>query len=321
MQRPNGIIGDVARTRRSRRAIPIAVAWVVASAAIVIVGRAPRVEACASCGCGDPTLTASGAELPYANRLRVTIDERYGSLSLGQGDDRERVQFLRSTLAVSWSPTRWLTLDAKLPWLTSFIGYGSAPYALVNGLGDLELAGRVVLFRERDFAAHHLLSGSLGLKLPTGYAVRDATGALVSDDDQPGSGSWDPFAGISYAWLSGDLLSLFASTGVRYTTSGWHGYHRGMSVGASAMLQVQPKPWGAVQLGVDGVWLAADRFGDGRVAPDTGGTALYAAIGLLGRVRSDLLLRMLVDVPAVLVLDGHQTVGSQVSLSLSYDFR
>jgi hypothetical protein len=42
-------------------------------------------------------LTASGAELPYANRLRVTIDERYGSLSLGQGDDRERVQFLCST--------------------------------------------------------------------------------------------------------------------------------------------------------------------------------------------------------------------------------
>jgi len=26
-------------------------------------------------------------------------------------------------------------------------------------------------------------------------------------------------------------------------------------------------------------------------------------------------------VPAVLVLDGHQTVGPQVSLSLSYDFR
>jgi hypothetical protein len=87
------------------------------------------------------------------------------------------------------------------------------------------------------------------------------------------------------------------------------------------MLQVQPKPWGAVQVGVDGVWLAADGFGDGRVAPDTGGTALYAAIGLLGRVRTDLLRRALVDVPAVLVLDGQQTVGAQVSLSLSYDFR
>src|SRR5258708_34747745 len=91
------------------------------AACAAIVGGAERVEACASCGCGDPTLTASGVELPYRNRLRVTVDERYGSLSLGEGDDRERVQFLRSTVAVSWSPVNWITLDAKLPWLTSFL--------------------------------------------------------------------------------------------------------------------------------------------------------------------------------------------------------
>jgi hypothetical protein len=288
---------------------------------MVAITSAKRAEACASCGCGDPTLTASGVELPYQNRLRLTVDERYGSLSLGEGDDRERVRFLRSTLALSWSPTKWLTLDAKQPWLTSFIGYGAAPYALVNGLGDLELAGRVVLFRERAFAPHHLVSGSLGLELPTGYAVHDSTGALVSDDDQPGSGSWDPFAGISYAWLGGDMLSMFVSTSYRYTTAGWHGYRRGMSVGASAMLQVQPRPWGAIQVGLDGTWQAADRFGDGSVAPDTGGTAIYAAIGLLGRIQPDLLIRGLVDVPAVVALNGHQTIGPQVSLSLSYDFR
>jgi hypothetical protein len=291
------------------------------SVAFVVVGSAKLVAACASCGCGDPTITSSGVERPYKNRLRLTVDERYGSLSLGEGADRERVQFLRSTLAVSWSPTKWLTVDAKLPWLTSFIGYGTAPYALVNGLGDLELAGRAVLFRERGFAPHHLLSASLGLKLPTGYAVHDSTGALVSDDDQPGSGSWDPFAGITYAWHSGDLLSVFASTSYRYTTGGWHGYRRGMSIGASAMLQVQPKPWGAVQVGFDGAWQAADRFSDGGVARDTGGTAVYAAIGLVGRIHSDLLIRALVDVPAVLALNGHQTVGPQVGVSVSYDIR
>jgi hypothetical protein len=290
-------------------------------ACVAIVGGAARVEACASCGCGDPTLTASGVELPYKNRLRVTVDERYGSLSLGEGDDLERVQFLRSTLAVSWSATKWLTFDAKLPWLTSFIGYGTAPYALVNGLGDLELAGRFVLFRERGFAPHHLLSASAGLKMPTGYAAHDSDGALVSDDDQPGSGSWDPFGGVTYAWLSGDLLSVFASTGYRYTTGGWHGYRRGMSVGASAMLQVQPRPWGAVQVGIDGGWQAADRFGDGSTAPDTGGTVVYAAIGLLGRVAPDWLARAVVDVPAVVALNGHQTVGPQVAVSMTYDLR
>jgi hypothetical protein len=288
---------------------------------VAMVGGARRVEACASCSCGDPTLTASGVELPYENRLRVTVDERYGSLSLGEGDDLERVQFVRSTLSATWSATSWLTFDVKLPWLTSFIGYGTAPYTLVNGLGDLELAGRFVLFRERGFAPHHLLSASAGLKMPTGYAVHDSDGALVSDDDQPGSGSWDPFAGVTYAWLSGDLLSFFASTGYRYTTPGWHGYHRGMSVGASALLQVQPKPWGAMQVGVDGGWQAADRFGDGSIAQDTGGTVVYAAIGLLGRVTTDWLVRAIIDVPAVVALYGHQSVGPQVGLSVTYDFR
>ncbi|HWE28013.1 MAG TPA: hypothetical protein VHB97_08435 [Polyangia bacterium] len=121
-----------------------------------------------------------------------------------------RIAVARRGLSASWSATNWLTFDVKLPWLTSFIGYGTAPYARINGLGDLELAGRFVLFRERGFAPHHLLSG---------------------------------------AWLS-----FFASTGYRYTTPGWHAYHRGMSVGASALLQAQPKPWGAVQVGLDGGW-------------------------------------------------------------------
>ena len=60
---------------------------------------ARRARACASCSCGDETLTATGVERPYRNRVRLVAEERYGSLSVGDAQTGEHTEFLRSTLA------------------------------------------------------------------------------------------------------------------------------------------------------------------------------------------------------------------------------
>jgi hypothetical protein len=307
--------------RRLPPTAPFLVAAVAAVTAIGAIGATPRAWACSSCGCGDATLTATGVERPYRNRVRVVVDERYGSFSQGDGLIGEHVEFLRTSLGLSWSPHKRITLFMTLPWLTSWVQPVGQPRTFISGLGDLELALRGVVFQERRFAPHHVLWATGGLKMPTGYRVYDAQGFPVSDDDQPGSGSWDPVAGLTYGWFSERLLSLFSSTSGRWTTPGWHGYTRGASVSQSTALQIQPLSWGAVQAGVDWVWEAADRLSNGARVPNTGGFIGYVMLGAMANPWRDLLLRAVVDVPVAPVLNGQQSFGPQVMLQVAYDFQ
>jgi hypothetical protein len=299
---------------------PWYIACCLGGVVIAVAGARPA-AACSSCGCGDATLTATGVERPYRNRVRLVVDEHYGSFAQGDGLAGEHVDFLRSSLALSWSPHKRVTLAATLPWITSWVQPSAGRRTLVNGLGDLELAARTVVFSERSFAPHHVLWAMGGLKLPTGYRVYDAAGYPVSDDDQPGSGSWDPFTGLTYGWFSERALSVFSSTSGRLTTRGWHGYTRGASVNSSTALQVQPLNWGALQGGVDWVWQAADKLGNGARVPNTGGFVGYVMIGALANPWRDLLLRAVVDVPVVTALNGQQSLGPQAMLQVAYDFQ
>jgi len=296
-----------------------AYAFVIVAAAVGSA-IARRADACASCGCGDTTLTATGVERPYRNRVRLGWEERYGSLSMGQDVARQEVQFMRSSLAASWSPHKRLTIAALLPWVTSWITRPSAPRATVNGLGDLELSARAVAFQEKSFAPHHVLWLAAGLKFPTGNRVQDAAGFPVPDDDQPGSGSWDPYGAVTYAWFSGEVTSFFASTTLRWTTAGWHGYRRGSSVGGSAVFQLQPWAWGAFQLGADLLWAQSDTLGNGHAMPNTGGTTGYLAVAFVSNPWRDLLIRVVLDAPLLMALNGTQTVGPQLAAQISYDF-
>jgi hypothetical protein len=288
--------------------------------AVAVMAAARPARACSSCGCGDATLTATGVERPYRNRVRVVLDERYGGFSQGDEVTGERVDFLRSQLAVAWSPHPRITLLASLPWLTSWVQPAQQKRTFVSGLGDFELGMRGVVFQERGFAPHHVLWLAGGLKMPTGYRAYDAQGFPVPDDDQPGSGSWDPFGGVTYGWFSERMLSFFSSATGRWTTHGWHGYTRGAGVAGSTALQIQPRPWGAIQLGVDWAWQNWDSYGNGARVPNTGGFVGYAALGVMANPWRDLLLRAVVDAPVVTATNGRQSVGPQVMLQIAYDF-
>jgi hypothetical protein len=284
------------------------------------LGAASPARACATCGCGDSTLTATGVEKPYKNRIRVALEERMGSFSQGEPGVGQHSWFLRSALTGSWSPQERVTLGALLPWVSAWLDEGSKPQQTVNGLGDLELSGRVLVFRERRFAPHHLLWGLAGLKAPTGYRVYDESGHPFPDDDQPGSGSWDPFFAATYAWF-GEPLALFASTSYRVTTPNERGYRRGSQLGWSAFVQFQPWSWGAFGAGLEGHYTQADTLLNGNAVPNTGGTVLNLAPAVMAMPLTDLLLRLVVDVPIVHVLNGVQTMGTQVTLQIAYDIR
>ncbi len=277
-----------------------------------------RAWACASCGCGDPTLTGFGIERPYRNRLRVGLETRHGSLATQVGELRQSAFFLRNTFLASWSPHDRVTLGMRLPWLTSWIEQ-EGRRSLVNGLSDLELNVRALVYRDRRIMPRHLLSLLGGVKTPTGPRLGDGNGGYFPADEQPGSGSWDPYFGATYAGSDG-MVSWLAAASYRVTTPGWRGYERGDELTFSAAVQVQPRSHWAFALGVDGNWAAADVLPSGVLAPSTGGAALYLAPALLVQA-SAWLVRLVVDVPMATALRGVQTPGTQVALSLAWDIR
>jgi hypothetical protein len=292
---------------------------IVAATLLCVVVPRPS-WGCATCNCGDSTLTTTGVEQPYKNRVRLSVEEWYGDHRSGSGDALEHTYTLRSSLAAIWSPIDRLTFGAFLPWVTTWLRHESTTDT-INGLGDLALSARVLVARDRKFAAHHLFWLNAGLKTPTGPRLRDDSAYPYSDDDQPGSGSWDPFGGATYAWFSGAMWSAYASVSYRYTTSGPRGYRRGSGLGWTASTQLQPWTRVALSLGFDGSWIQPDELQNGHAAPNTGGVLVALAPGVLVAPRTDVVLRLIIDVPVVQELYGQQQVGVQTTLTLNWDVR
>jgi hypothetical protein len=292
---------------------------VLAAAALTMHGGDAR--ACAVCNCGDPTLTAVGVEQPYRNRVRAGLEMRYGSHDQGDGANGESLELLRSALFAAWTPHPRISVGLVVPWMTTWLTPSVGRTEVINGLGDMELSGRVLVARDKTFGAHHLFWTTAGLKMPTAPRLKDDQGFPYADDDQPGSGSWDPFFGVTYAWYSGALWSAYGSASYRLTTDGWHGYRRGMQVGWNAAVQAQPWTWGAFQLFLDGNWQAQDRLGSGGLMPNTGGTVLRLGPAFVVSPRVDLMLRLAATVPALQSFIGQQHDGPQVLLSLVWDIR
>ena len=236
------------------------------------------------CDCGDPTITAVGVEKPKKNRVRLALDERFGEHTMGTGIAQSQSWTLRSSLLVSYSPLDRLTLAASVPLVSEWVSMPAMPAAgrqNITGLGDAELSARGVVWRNRRYSPSHLVSLVGGMKFPTAPRITDGAGYPYAEDDQPGSGSFDPFAGVAYGWF-GDKFATFASASYRLTTDGRHGYRRGMSVGGSAGVQYQPHAKVAVGLAADVRWAAADTMPNVDAmqvpmradVPDTGGAML-----------------------------------------------
>lgn len=289
--------------------------------ALVAVGGSPRPSrACASCGCGDPTLTAMGIEKPFRNRVRLSLEQR-----LGGHQDRslhERTLVSRTTLSASWSPAAWLTLAGALPMIAaerSQLGPPPEPRRTarrVIGLGDLDLYARGLLFRDRRFAPRHVVGVLAGLKFPTGPRVRDSSGYPATDDFQPGSGSWDPILGANYGYFG--ELGVFVSFSYRHSTIGRNEYRRGSLLGISAF--VQRSVHRAISLGA-GLELSHTRPDElrGAALPETGGTVLALVPQALFALRTDWLLRAALQLPGGQFWNGAQTEYPTGILSLVID--
>lgn len=278
----------------------------------------PRAEACATCGCGDPTLTAMGSEKAFRNRVRVSLDGRRRSDDIGQaGVDQIRLRENRLDGQVAWAPSERLFLLATAPLLQRNVAYVNGGETSTFAFGDVELRAKAFVAADREFAPRHLYAVTAGLKLPTAPRQRDASGAYLPVEVQPGTGSFDPLLGMSYAFFPRPF-SFYASVQGSAPLRGTSVLRASPSLRTTTALQYQLVSWFAPRLGVD-TRLDARAYEDGAPERDSGGFIAFATAELLFSPVADLLVVPALRVPVVQALAGYHVEGPIAGVAVVYD--
>ncbi|MFO0739785.1 MAG: hypothetical protein U0270_28055 [Labilithrix sp.] len=293
---------------------------VAALALLAASGAGTPAKACATCGCGDPTLTAMGAEKPFANRLRASIDSRYRSDDIGQPRvDQIRLREGRFDGQLAWAPTAQLFLLGTAPLLRRSIRYVNGGETATTALGDVEVRARAFVFVDRAFAARHLFAVTAGLKMPTAPRQRDeTTGGFLPIEAQPGTGSWDPLLGMSYAYFPRPL-SFYASVQGSAPLRGTGEFRASPSVRTTTTLQYQIRPWLAPRLGID-TRLDARSYEDGLPERDSSGFVGFVSPELLLSPSVDVVVVFSARIPVLQALAGYHREGPILGAAVAYDF-
>ncbi|MFQ5655169.1 MAG: transporter [Planctomycetota bacterium] len=195
-------------------------------------------------GSGGPIHTIPATTLP---RGRLSLSYRFEYLNLDRlsdgrleaaaeaGEHADSTDFVLSAfLGGAYGLADDLTIGARIPYVFRddireghlHAGEAEAEEAGSSaGHGDLMLFGqyRLLDLEERDLE----LAVLGGLKVPTGFkSDRTRGGERFEVEHQPGSGSWDPIAGLAASRrrgrlsLHGSLLYTFATEGAQDTNLG-----------------------------------------------------------------------------------------------------
>jgi hypothetical protein len=284
--------------------------------------------ACAVCGAADKALPANGNEVPFAGRKRAIVEGRGASFtSLDRGVTVQEVR-AEATTSVALGPATMLGVSAPLVLraVTSRDAREGSPLGARQGEarverampGDVELRAAHTAYRSRPATIARRLTLAMTVKVPTAPIDRDARGAALHPDLQPGCGAIVPWVNATYAW-SGPLWSAWSSAGFLLPASVRDGPHPGASLRASATLQLQPTTKLATRVGVHGRWDGAGELDD-EVVKASGGAALHIAPEIVLSPTTDLVVSLGASFPAIQAMRGYRSTSPVVLASVGLDF-
>jgi hypothetical protein len=289
------------------------------AAALAAGVHAGPARACASCGCGDPTLTAMGAEQPFQGRLRSALELSYRTDSIGRpGIDELRLRELRADAALAWAPLDTLFVVASVPFVYREARDPSLAESDAWGLGDVELRAKWFAYRDRPFAPRLLLALVGGVKLPTAPWQSDAAGNRAPLEAQPGTGSLDLLLGPALALFQGDVSAYLSGHWYQPVTTRAP-LEPGRSLRGSLALQHQTWSWLALRAAGDGRW-DERAHEDGVRDPNSGGWVLYAGGDLLWSPLEDVSVSLGFRAPVAEDLHGTHDEGPRTALALVRDW-
>jgi hypothetical protein len=301
------------RLRRATRGLAL-------GALAVALLAAPPARACSVCGCGDPLLVASDPAA-IAGQLRLQLDGEYLRVDAGNEADPHLTDQLTQwtyRLNAVVRPLDRLALSATVPVVDKTIRVtgDSSPASSATALGDVELGGRVTLWRSVSLGLGRVqeVAVAAGSSLPTGPNGLRRGGERIDEHGQPGTGAWSPFAGLHYRHELG-RWTAFASLAGRVHGENGHRYTYGAAALWSVHGQALIARRVALDLGLDGRHAAADR-GAGEAVVNTGGTVIAAAPGVYVDVAGGAWLFVRAQVPVVKNLRGVQDQLPSVTTGL-----
>lgn len=258
-----------------------------------------------------------GTAKPFAGRVRLGAETRLRWLTSGvAGLDRIELAEQRVALEVAWAPVAALFLSARVPLVRRDLIFPDLSRASLFHVGDAELSAKGFVFQDRAFDPEHLMALEAGLELPTAPRLTRPDGEPLGFEAQPGTGSFDPSAGVSYAWFARPL-SVYTSVRGLFPTAGRFGARSGAALLASVVAQVDASVL-AARAGLD--FRAEAPFEEnGLEDPHSGGVGLFITPEVLLGGWSDLMVRIAVSVPAVLDLRGTQTEGPTIRFGVVLD--
>lgn len=220
---------------------------------------------------------------------------------------------LTNYLMIFYGLTDNITIGSSLPY-TFNSSISAANFNDETGVGSITNLGNVYGVSDTDFfsmwrlfeetkypASLALLSG---ISTPTGKTtVRDSNGALFSASDQPGSGTWTPFAGIIVSKqlgrfsLSSNLIYTQSTEGAQKTTLGSvFDYYFATVLVLYKNERTQFQIDGVIEF--NGEYAAKDNI-DGLIDLNSGGNSIYLLPGLRINMNTAISSYLGVNVPLV----------------------
>ncbi len=292
--------------------LPIAIVLV-----LMLMPASRPTLACSTCMVGDPTQSLMGAEKPYEERFRISVDYLSRSEEIGrEGFNLKTINENRLSLNLAYAPsTRWM-LGASLPFVDRDLETFNLSDQSVSAVGDISLSAKSYWQEEESFQRH--MYGFLGgIKLPTASEEKDADGEPLDFDVQAGQGATVINAGLWHAWFRYPWL-VYSSASYHVAGEGFQDFQAGDAITFNSTLQYAPSQTLAWYLGVEGRYSETDQF-DGIDDPDSGGTVLFLTPGLIYTLKTDWLLNVVFKYPALNDLDGDHEENAIISFGIIHD--
>lgn len=288
-------------------------------------------------GTASPIITQPGVTLP-SNMWAAGVITQFSSFDSasdqklqdlkdsGNTDVHSVNTLLQPSVFAAYGLTDDLTLGLKVPY-TLRSGIRSPDEdpdsKIINkqgdpsGFGDVSIFSQYRFFHSADNLNHAALT--LGLKTPTGQtALTNNQGTNFETHHQPGSGSWNPSAGLSFTRVMGsfsfdtNVLYTVATKGAQGTDLGDNfGYNLALSYAFGAPARnaffaaSNNAPWTAV-LELNGEWQGYQKTA-GLKDPNSGGNIVFISPGVRYSGGKNWNTALSVGAPIVKDFNGYQT--------------
>jgi hypothetical protein len=289
-------------------------AWTAISVLAAALATPRPSAACATCACGDPTLTVLGVEKPFVGRTRISFAARHREEEHGPAAHPNRARETRLDIGASVAAAEWLIASLTLPLVRKEAIAANLATDESYGLGDLELRAKWFLLQDRPKIPRHLFGFTGGVDFPLSPLLFRADGRLVPVEAQLSSGALTPQAGLFYSAFLRPWSIHLTATG-RVPIALQDHFTPAPALLFTAAGQLQPEPWLALRLSAD-ARLAGRGTEGGEPDRAVEGVSLFLSPEVAVMPLMDLLVSVTARLPVVQVEVRESPV---LALTLVYD--